>query len=144
MGRRIGIKDVAAAAGVSATTVSHILNEVEGKRINPETRQRVLETARELGYAPNGLARGLRLKRSNTIGFVSDQIATTPHAGRIILGAQEEAAKHDLLLLMMNTGGHGQNDTSRHESFPTRISWIGPAPQAAPLHQYWPRRGHRI
>ncbi|MER5210267.1 LacI family DNA-binding transcriptional regulator [Streptomyces sp. NPDC002838] len=105
MGRRIGIKDVAAAAGVSATTVSHILNEVEGKRINAETRQRVLEAARELGYAPNTLARGLRLKRSNTIGFVSDQIATTPHAGRIILGAQEEAAKHGLLLLMLNTGG---------------------------------------
>ncbi|MGW0576081.1 LacI family DNA-binding transcriptional regulator [Streptomyces sp. NPDC002920] len=105
MGRRIGIKDVAAAAGVSVTTVSHILNEVEGKRVNTETRQRVLEAARQLGYAPNGLARGLRLKRSSTIGFVSDQIATTPHAGRIILGAQEEAAKHDLLLLMMNTGG---------------------------------------
>ncbi|MFE0455189.1 LacI family DNA-binding transcriptional regulator [Streptomyces sp. NPDC058914] len=46
MGRRIGIKDVAAAAGVSVTTVSHILNEAEGKRINPEPRQRVLETAR--------------------------------------------------------------------------------------------------
>ncbi|MEY9994967.1 DNA-binding LacI/PurR family transcriptional regulator [Streptomyces sp. V4I8] len=42
MGGRIGIKDVAEAAGVSVTTVSHILNEVEGKRINPETRQRVL------------------------------------------------------------------------------------------------------
>ncbi|WP_327346064.1 LacI family DNA-binding transcriptional regulator [Streptomyces europaeiscabiei] len=105
MSRRIGIKDVAAAAGVSATTVSHILNAVEGKRINAETRQRVLDTARELGYAPNGLARGLRLRRSNTIGFVSDQIATTPYAGRIILGAQEEAAKHGLLLLMLNTGG---------------------------------------
>lgn len=106
MGRRIGIKDVAAAAGVSTTTVSHILNEVEGKRINPETRQRVLDTARQLGYAPNGLARGLRLKRSNTIGFVSDQIATTPYAGRIILGAQDEAAKAGVLLLMLNTGGN--------------------------------------
>jgi len=78
LGRRIGIKDVAAAAGVSVTTVSHILNEVEGKRVNTETRRRVLETARQLGYAPNGLARGRRLKRSSTIGFVSDQIATTP------------------------------------------------------------------
>ncbi|MEV6740365.1 LacI family DNA-binding transcriptional regulator [Streptomyces sp. NPDC051104] len=105
MGRRIGIKDVAAAAGVSVTTVSHILNEVEGKRINPETRQRVIETAHRLGYAPNGLARGLRLKRSNTVGFVSDQIATTPHAGRIILGAQDAVAEHGLLLLMLNTGG---------------------------------------
>ncbi|MEU8824914.1 LacI family DNA-binding transcriptional regulator [Streptomyces sp. NPDC048636] len=110
MGRRIGIKDVATAAGVSATTVSHILNEVEGKRINAETRQRVLETAQQLGYAPNGLARGLRLRRSNTVGFVSDQIATTPHAGRIILGAQEEAAKHGLVLLMLNTGGDPERE----------------------------------
>ncbi|WP_449343720.1 LacI family DNA-binding transcriptional regulator [Streptomyces lutosisoli] len=68
LGRRIGIVDVAAAAGVSVTTVSHILNEVEGKRVNTETRQRVPETARQLGYAPNGLARGLRLMRSSTIG----------------------------------------------------------------------------
>ncbi|QIZ02022.2 hypothetical protein HEP87_40350 [Streptomyces sp. S1D4-11] len=38
------------------------------------------------------------------MGFVSDQNAT-PHAGRIVLGAQAEAARHDLLLLMLNTGG---------------------------------------
>jgi len=105
MAKRIGIKDVAAAAGVSAATVSLILNEVEGKRISPETRQRVQETADRLGYAPNGLARGLRLRRSNTIGFISDHIATTPFAGRIILGAQEAAAKQGLVLLMLNTGG---------------------------------------
>ncbi|MFG6198729.1 LacI family DNA-binding transcriptional regulator [Nonomuraea sp. JJY05] len=105
MARRIGIKDVAAAAGVSVTTVSHILNQVEGKRINPDTRQRVLQVAEELGYAPNGLARGLRLQRSHTIGFVSDEIATTPHAGRIILGAQEAAAAKGMLLLLVNTGG---------------------------------------
>ncbi|WP_209439595.1 LacI family DNA-binding transcriptional regulator, partial [Kitasatospora phosalacinea] len=76
--KRVGIKDVAAAAGVSATTVSHVLNAVEGKRINPETRQTVLETAERLGYLPNNLARGLRLSRSYTVGFLSDEIATTP------------------------------------------------------------------
>ncbi|MEU0069464.1 LacI family DNA-binding transcriptional regulator [Streptomyces sp. NPDC006332] len=103
--RRIGIKDVAAAAGVSVTTVSHILNEVEGARIHPETRDRVLKAADELGYRPNGLARGLRLRRSGTVGFVSDEIATTPFAGRLILGAQEEAARHGLVLLLVNTGG---------------------------------------
>lgn len=108
MGRRVRIKDVAAAAGVSVTTVSHILNEVEGKRINPDTRQRVMETATRLGYAPNGLARGLRLKRSNTIGFVSDVIATTPFAGQIVLGAQEAAAQRGLVLLMVNTGGDAE------------------------------------
>ena len=115
MAKRVGIKDVAAAAGMSATTVSHILNEVEGKRINPETRQRVLEAADRLRYAPNGLARGLRLRRSNTIGFVSDHIATTPFAGRIILGAQEAAAKQGLLLLMLNTGGDRELERSEIE-----------------------------
>jgi LacI family transcriptional regulator len=104
MARRIGITDVAAAAGVSVTTVSHILNRVDGKRISPATRERVLQAAEELGYAPNTLARGLRLQRSQTIGFVSDEIATTPNAGRIILGAQEAAAAQGVLMLLVNTG----------------------------------------
>jgi LacI family transcriptional regulator len=103
MVRRIRIKDVAIAAGVSATTVSHILNEVEGKRINPETRQRVLQVAEELGYAPNGLARSLRLQRSQTIGFVSDEIANTQHDSQIIRGAQDAAAAEEMLLLLVNT-----------------------------------------
>src|SRR3954469_15634491 len=102
--KRVGLKDVAAEAGVSVTTVSHILNNVQGKRINAETRRLVLEVAERLGYLPNGLARGLRLKRSNTVGFVSDEIATTPHAGQIIRGAQEAAAQNGLMLLMLNTG----------------------------------------
>lgn len=105
MARRTGIKDVAAAAGVSVATVSHILNRVEGKRASAETRQRVLRIAEELGYAPNGLARGLRTQRSQTIGFISDEIATTPNAGRIILGAQEAAAAQGMVLLLVNTGG---------------------------------------
>ncbi|MCR3752234.1 LacI family DNA-binding transcriptional regulator [Lentzea californiensis] len=103
--KRIGIKDVAAAAGVSATTVSHILNAVEGKRINAETRATVLRVADELGYRPNKLARGLRTSRTYTVGFISDGIATTPHAGQIIQGAQDAGSEHDLLLLMLNTGG---------------------------------------
>ncbi|WP_405578034.1 LacI family DNA-binding transcriptional regulator [Streptomyces sp. NBC_01190] len=103
--KRIGLKDVAAAAGVSVTTVSHVLNDVQGKRINAATRRTVLDAAERMGYLPNGLARGLRLSRSNTVGFVSDEIATTPHAGQIIRGAQEAAAKRGLMLLMLNTGG---------------------------------------
>src|SRR6266496_3168308 len=105
---RVGIRDVAAEAGVSVTTVSHILNEVEGKRVSAQTRARVREVAERLGYAPNGLARGLRLRRSNVLGFVSDEIATTPYAGEMILGAQEAAAARGLMLLLLNTGGDPQ------------------------------------
>jgi LacI family transcriptional regulator len=99
----ISIKDVAAAASVSVTTVSHVLNDVPGKRITAVTRDRVRAAAENLGYRPNAVARGLRLRRSHTLALVSDEIATTPHAGRIILGAQEAASKQGWLLMLVNT-----------------------------------------
>ena len=101
--RRVGIRDVAAEAGVSVTTVSHVLNNVEYARASDDTRQRVRAAAARLGYGPNRLARGLRTQRSEMIGVLSEQIATTPHAGRIILGAQDAARRHGLTLLIINT-----------------------------------------
>jgi LacI family transcriptional regulator len=102
---RVSIKDVAVAAGVSVTTVSHVLNEVPGKRVSELTRGRVQAAAAELAYRPNSIARGLRLQRSYTLALVSDEIATTPYAGRMILGAQEAASKHGWLLMLVNTSG---------------------------------------
>lgn len=98
------IRDVAARAGVSATTVSHVLNKVPSARISEETRQRVRQAAAALGYAPSRIAQGLRLQRSQTLGLLGDEIATTPYAGRIILGAQEAASAHGWVLMLMNTG----------------------------------------
>ena len=100
---RVGIRDVAAAAGVSATTVSHILNDVDTARVSEQTRERVRAVAQRLGYGPNRLARGLRIQRSGMIGLLSEEIATTPHAGRIIRGAQDTARAHGLDLLLVNT-----------------------------------------
>ena len=97
------LRDVAERAGVSASAVSYVLNEVPGKRISDATRQRVRAAAEELSYRPNRLARGLRLQRSNTLGFISDNIATRPHAGLMISGAQDAAAEHGSLLMMMNS-----------------------------------------
>ena len=101
--RRVGIKDVAAEAGVSVTTVSHVLNDVDFLRASEETRQRVKDAAKRLGYGPNRMARGLRMQRSEMIGLLSEEIATTPHAGRIILGAQNAARRHGLTLVIINT-----------------------------------------
>jgi DNA-binding LacI/PurR family transcriptional regulator len=61
------IHDVAKAAGVSITTVSHALNG-HGD-VNEKTRQRVARIAKELGYRPNAVARNLREKRTDTIAF---------------------------------------------------------------------------
>jgi LacI family transcriptional regulator len=104
MRRTITIRDVAIEAGVSVTTVSHALNQVSGTRVKAETRQRVQEVAERLGYAPNGLARGLRRQQSQTLAILSDTIATTPYAGQIILGAQQKAAELGWVIMLYSTG----------------------------------------
>ncbi len=103
--KNIGIKDVAVAAGVSVTTVSHVLNDVSYARISPETRDKVRSAAEELGYGPNRLAQALRTQRTGMLGLVSEDIATTPHAGRIILGADEAAKARGYNLMIINTSG---------------------------------------
>lgn len=85
------------------TTVSHILNNVESARASDETRERVKATAARLGYGPNRMARSLRMQRSEMIGLLSEDIATTPHAGRIILGAQDAAREEGLTIVLINT-----------------------------------------
>lgn len=99
------MKDVAKLAGVSQTTVSFVLNNVEGANISAETQERVFSAIDELGYRPNAMARQLRSNRTHTIGFVSDVVATTPFAGRIIQGAQDAAWEQEYLLLVVSTGG---------------------------------------
>jgi LacI family transcriptional regulator len=103
--KRPSMKDVAQLVGVSQTTVSFVLNNVPDANIPAETQERVWEAVRELGYRPNALARGLRAQRTHTIGFISDEIATTPHAGRMIQGAQDFTWGFEKLLLLVNTGG---------------------------------------
>lgn len=74
MSRPVRISDVAAAAGVSITTVSHALND-KG-RLTDETRQRVRDVAERLGYQPSALARGLAGGRTGmlaaTVSFVDE------------------------------------------------------------------------
>ena len=102
--KRVGIKDVAREAGVSPTTVSLVLNGRTGARIPPATRERVRRVAHEIGYAPNSLARSLRTRRTHTIGLISDQIATTPFAVRMIEAVQDVARESGFLIFLVNTG----------------------------------------
>lgn len=98
---RIGIADVAREAGVSITTVSHSFS---GRgHVSATTREHVQGVAARLGYSPNRIASALRSRRSNIVGFVSDDIATAPYAGRVVLGAQDAAAARDQLLVVVNS-----------------------------------------
>ena len=97
--------DVARLAGVSAATVSFVLNQNPGQTISEETRQRVLQAVAELGYRPNRAAQGLRHGRSSTIGFVSHDVDFGEFAASAIRGAHEACLTHGNLLLLVNTGG---------------------------------------
>lgn len=111
----VGIRDVAKLAGVSVTTVSHVLNDTPQMRVAEGTRARVREAAKTLGYGPNRAARALRTNKSGLIGMLSEDIATTPHAGRIILGAQEAAREHDLTLVIVNTERDSNGDSHKDD-----------------------------
>lgn len=97
------LRDVAEAAGVSVSTVSLVVNQKPNARIGEETRNRVLKAAEQLGYRPNALAKSLVRGGSKFIGLVAQGLATSPFAGSIIRGAQEEAWRHGYVLLVADT-----------------------------------------
>ncbi|MEO3745571.1 LacI family DNA-binding transcriptional regulator [Plantactinospora sp. B5E13] len=106
MGRnRATLADVARLAGLSKTAASMVLNGREGTRLSPEAHQRVFAAAEELGYRPNVAARSLRTRKTATIAFVSDIVATTRFAGGLIRGALDAARERDHVLLIAETQG---------------------------------------
>jgi LacI family transcriptional regulator len=107
------MSDIARQAGVSRTTVSFVLNNhASSASIPTETKERILIAAKKLSYRPNLAAKGLRTNQTHAIGFITDQIATTPHAVKIIKGAQDVALAYGKLLLIVNT----DSDTTVRET----------------------------
>src|SRR3954464_12409348 len=88
--RAVVMADVARLAGVSQQTVSRVLND--SPHVRPDTRTRVLEAVRKLGYRPNRVARALVTGRSRTLGVVG--FDTTLHGPASTLFGIESAA-HD-------------------------------------------------
>jgi LacI family transcriptional regulator len=87
----VTIKDVARAAGVSASTVSRALS---GKiPVDAQTLQRIRRETKRLGYRPNFLARSLKEGCSKTIGLIVPDI-TNPVFPAVALGAETEAVRH--------------------------------------------------
>jgi DNA-binding LacI/PurR family transcriptional regulator len=95
------ISDVAAEAGVSVATVSRVLND-RGYPIRPETRRRVVEAIEKLDFRPNELARGLLLKRTQTIGLVIPDI-TNPYYPVISRGVEDVASDRGYAVIFCNT-----------------------------------------
>jgi len=104
--KRVTLADVARSAGVSQTAASFVLSgRREEMRISADVEARVLKAVRETGYRPNIVSRGLRTGTTQTIGFISDTVATTPFAGHLIWGALDAARDRGHLLFTGETEG---------------------------------------
>jgi len=102
----VTLADVAAAAGVDASTASRVLNEGASHRVGLDTRQRILALASSLGYQPNPLARGLRTARSHTLGIAVPQLEN-PVFPEIIFGAETAARARGYSLLISHSDDAG-------------------------------------
>jgi LacI family transcriptional regulator len=94
---KITIKDVANAAGVSTQTVSRVLNNRPD--VAPETRETVQSVIRELGYAPNIIARSLSSGRTNTIGVVGFGLEYYGPA-KVLTGIEKKAAEYGYSVML--------------------------------------------
>lgn len=93
------ITDVAKIAGVSKTTVSHVINS--SRFVEETTRNRVLEAIAELKFSPNSIARSLANNKTNTIGLVVSDIGN-PFYHDPILGVEEVALSSGNTIFLFN------------------------------------------
>ncbi|ANH08166.1 LacI family transcriptional regulator (plasmid) [Shinella sp. HZN7] len=110
--KRVTMMDVARAAGCSQATVSVVLNNVTDIKISPDLRARVLEAARTLGYGLASPIRraGLQDLRGSCVGFIVDQLATTPEAVNAIEGARHASWENDVTILVVQTQGRAEHE----------------------------------
>lgn len=121
--------DVAKAAGVSQSTVSMIINNVNGARLAHATRARVLEKAAELGYQPVQREYGPRaaVQTRKVIGYLVDEISTSPHPVQSMDGARDAAWRHGCTIQLAVTRGNAEQEAAAIDALqanPGLLGWV--------------------
>lgn len=107
------ITDVARLAGVSTTTVSHIINGT--RYVSEELKERVDNAIKQLGYRPNSLARGLRRGESKTIGLIVPD-NSNPFFAEILRTIENIGFSHGYSVFLCNSDGDLAKEVSYTES----------------------------
>ncbi len=94
------IKDVARLAGVSYTTVSHVINGT--RKVSEPARLRVLQAVRDCGYVPSQVARSLRASQTRVLGMLVPDISN-PFCAEITLGVEQAAHEAGYAVVLGNT-----------------------------------------
>ena len=98
--KQVTIKDIAREAGVSIASVSRALNGMDG--ISEKKRSRILRVCERLSYTPNGLARSLVKRRTQTIGIIMPDIMS-PFYSELMVKASDAAHKRGYQVLLCNS-----------------------------------------
>src|SRR3954453_18244364 len=106
----VTLRDAAALRGVHPAPSSRALNAETRELVNGETAERVLAAARELGYRPNPIARGLKTNRPSTIGVAPPDLRN-PISPPIARGIEDRLEPSGYTSLLANT----DNDPEREE-----------------------------
>lgn len=109
----VTIYDVAEHVGVSAMTVSRVLNQ--SSRVAKATRERIEEAIYELGYVPNTLARGLK-GVTRTLALIIPDVSN-PFFTDIVHGAEEVAWQHDYTVFLGNTNSSAEREKQYVQKF---------------------------
>lgn len=100
------MKDIAKLAGVSTSTVSHVINKT--RFVSEEISERVNNAAKELNYyAPSALARSLKVNRTKTIGMLVTT-STNPFFGEVVKGVERSCYHEGYSLILCNTEGDNE------------------------------------
>jgi LacI family transcriptional regulator len=109
------MKDVAQRARVSVSTVSHVLNGT--RKVSEGTRGDVLAAVEELSYRPNLLAKGLKTRRTYTIGLLISDIQNSFFTS-VVRGVEDEALSRGYHLFLCNT----DEDPEREDEYITELA----------------------
>lgn len=99
----VTIKDIAKEAGVSHATVSYILNDRrDGLKIKEETRSRILDLARKMGYSRNAQARMMKTGKSNVIAYLDRDMGQHEYSSKLIASLMKHCAEHHYFVKLFN------------------------------------------
>jgi LacI family transcriptional regulator len=121
-GKSVSQLEIARIAGVSRTTVSFVLNNVRGKNISENTRQRVVAAAKEFGYMPDEAAVETATSREGTVClFVchSESAFSDAYIMRLIegIGPVLHKSRYDLRVVQFRISRHDYLETARKEGY---------------------------
>src|SRR3979411_1155217 len=116
------VHDVARRAGVSTSTVSHVVNNT--RFVSDELRERVQAAMRELDYTPSAAARRLTTQRAHTIALIVSDIRN-PFFASVARGVEDVAQEHGYTLVLCNSDEDAEREFACLSALATRAEGGG-------------------